>query len=93
MLDPDAFTRAASQHPLTQANALAAARAVLVDGRSIIDTAIDFGVSKQRVSAVVARLSGPATPEGWVNATVCLPPELLAEVRAMEARAREALAP
>lgn len=71
-----------------------ACRAVVVDGRAQIDVAREYGMSKQQLNAVVARFNSKlqdTPPEGWQRVDMYLPPEYVAKVRELEARARREL--
>ncbi len=72
---------------------VALAREVLVDGRSQVDVAKGHGITKQRVSGMVARVIDAAhdVPATWQRVEVWVPPELVDQVRQLEAQARAAL--
>ena len=72
---------------------VALAREVLVDGRSQVDVAKGHGITKQRVSGMVARVIAAAhdVPATWQRVEVWVPPELVDQVRQLEAQARAAL--
>lgn len=69
------------------------AREVLVDGRSQVEVAKGHDITKQRVSGMVARVLAAAqdVPVTWQRVEVWVPPELVDQVRQLEAKARAAL--
>ena len=68
------------------------AKAVIVDGNDLVTVARDFGVSRQRVRAIVKRvMEEEALPDNWVCLTVMLPPDLAEQVKDMEKQAKDNL--
>lgn len=73
----------------------AAARRVLVGKESQAALAKELGVSREKVrqycyAAYKRHIALADCPEGWISTTVCLPPEVLREVRETEKRLRMA---
>ena len=66
------------------------AREVLVDGLPQSKAAEKHGVTKQRVSDMIARVVAAANdvPRDWQRVEVWLPPHLAEQVRAMEVQAK-----
>lgn len=66
------------------------AREVLVDGQRQSEVARKHGLTRQRVSGMVARVLAAAhgIPRGWEKVEVWLPPAVAEQVRTMEADAR-----
>lgn len=89
-LKPAEFDKAVARHELLHRNTLLidAARAVLVGGASLEHAANAHGFTRQRLFKLTKQLHQDAVPDGWLTGFVTLPPELLAEVRALEERAR-----
>lgn len=87
------FRRVAAQFPAMTDRAKAIAARVLVDGESPIDVASAEGLSRQMIDLWASKLFRAAVPAGWVTVTLVLPPELVDEARALEARARDVLVP
>lgn len=61
------------------------AKAILVDGRSAIETANDFGVTRGRVyqirdQAMAAYLAASSFPADWRRVTIIASPELIEEI-------------
>ena len=69
---------------------VAIARAVLVDGLPKFVVAQQHKLTKPRVGAIVERVLAAAqdVPKDWVRVEIWLPPELVQQVREMEAQAR-----
>ncbi|GBR16901.1 transcriptional regulator KorA [Asaia spathodeae] len=61
-------------------------RLVLVQGQSQKEVAASFGLTKQRVSAIIRRLeqASASVPNGWVKVTVWLPPDAARKVEEIE---------
>lgn len=75
---------------------IAVARAVLVEGRRQADIAREHGLTRQSVSATVAKMrkyiqAANPVPPGWLADTVVLPKSDWPQVRAIEKAARGAL--
>jgi predicted DNA-binding protein (UPF0251 family) len=73
-----------------------AIRAILVEGRPQKDVAVELDVSAVAVSSMVRNaweyhITHGARPEGWVNVSVVLPPDMAQLVIEMERNARENL--
>ena len=73
-----------------------AIREILVDGRPQKEIAAELDVSAVAVSSMVRsaweyHVTHGSRPEGWVNVSVVLPPEMAELVREMERAARENL--
>jgi hypothetical protein len=69
-----------------------AARLVLVDGMRIVDAAKQMEMKRQQVADAVDRIeaahkAAQGVPEDWKCITVCIPPELIADVREIEHKA------
>lgn len=90
------FRRVAARFPRLSEHAKSVASSVLVDGLLQIEAAEQFGVSRTLVNRWVkqlydAYLSDLDCPEGWVAATIMLPPEEMRAVREMERDLRAGL--
>ncbi|CAM2164655.1 putative transcriptional repressor protein trfb [Burkholderia latens] len=72
--------------------AIEIARRVLVDGEAQSHVARDSGVSRQRISSIVQRVTaaGHAVPSTWERVEVWLPPEVAERVRREAAELLEA---
>ena len=73
-----------------------AVRAILVEGRPQKDVAVELDVSAVAVSSMVRsaweyHITHGVRPEGWVNVSAVLPPEMAQLVKEMERNARENL--
>ncbi len=90
-MTPAEFESVVRAHPGLQAKVIAAARAVLVDGKSITAAAEPQGFSKQRLAKALDRLNPATLPEGWVRRWVALPLDSMDRVIDMERAAREQL--
>ena len=89
------FSRAAAISRL-EAETVALARAVLVEGRSQVAVAREAGVTRQWVSELVGKMrrdieEANPVPPGWLTDVVTLPAQDWPTVRALEQAAREAL--
>lgn len=83
-LSPEDFSRLAEQTKLGEA-ARAMARAVLVDGRSQVDVANDYGMTKQRIGLAVGAINrvyeqSTAKSTAWVSVAIDLPDYLAHEL-------------
>lgn len=87
-LSAEQFDAAVLRHPRLTSAVAAAARAVLVEGKTLEAAAADQ-FSRQRLHKIVRKLYREAVPAGWECGFVALPPELMEQVRAWEAHARE----
>lgn len=69
------------------------AREVLVDGKTQVEVAKAHGLTKQRVNGMVTRVTAAShdVPATWRRVEVWVPPELVDQVRQVEAKARAAL--
>jgi len=90
-MTPRQFSAAVARHPKLQAEAIAIARSVLVDGLSLSEAGRRHNVQRQRAHELVRLLSPVKPPKEWVRRWVSLPPELMETVIAMEREALRAL--
>lgn len=83
------FKRVARRFPRLSEHAKTVAEGVLVDGLLQVEAAEQFGVSRSLVNRWVkqlydAYLGDLECPQGWVIATIMLPPEEMRAVQEME---------
>lgn len=90
-MTPRQFTAAVARHPKLQAEAIAVARSVLVDGLSLAEAGRRHQVQRQRAHELVRLLNPVRPPKEWVRRWVSLPSELMDTVIAMEREALRAL--
>jgi hypothetical protein len=81
---PGEFQRAARHHPRMSAKSLAAARALLVDGRSFEDITAELGGSRQLVHEWATKIYEAFCPPGWQTEKITLPAELMRRVLDMQ---------
>lgn len=94
-MTPQLFDNAADRTELSP-RGRAAARAVLVDGRSAASVAAEIGVTRQAVRGYVLTVLRARTtrqPVSWKTITVTVPPDLATKIRAMARAARRAYRP
>lgn len=88
---PAEFESVVRAHPGLQTRVIAAARAVLVDGKSITAAAEGVDFTKQRLAKALVRLNPATLPDGWMRRWVALPVDDMDRVIEMERTAREKL--
>lgn len=90
LMTPEEFDSLAPRLGRMTPESVAIARAVLVDGIPKFVVAQQRKLTKPRVGAIVDRVLAAAqgVPRDWVRVEVWLPPELVPQVREMEAKAR-----
>lgn len=87
-LNPTEFKAALAHFPRLSDKGRAVARAILVDGATFEEVATRYRVSRQMAHEWASKLYQVFRPQGWVTESVTLPPELMEQVRQMEADAR-----
>lgn len=65
------------------------AQAILVEGYTQAQAAEEFGTSRQLAYQWANKVYEQFAPAGWVTEAVTLPPAIMAEVRRMQAMARD----
>jgi len=65
-----------------------AARAVLVDGRDQSEVGRQYGLTRQRINQIVARVESAVAgvPKHWTKVECWLPPEIATEVHSLAER-------
>lgn len=87
-LSASEFKRALARFPRLSEKGQAVARAILVEGLTFEEVTATYDVSRQMAHEWATKIYEVFRPQGWVTESVTLPPELMANVRRMEAEAR-----
>ena len=82
------FDHAVRRYSRLSDKAIAASRALLVDGDLLEHVAQSHGSSRQMVHKWATKVFESFRPEGWLTETVTLPAAQMAVVREMEQQAR-----